>query len=138
MPPDHATVVRDQAIPDVLPGADEVSFLLSVVKARLGARWRGGAELLDEMCEHALSPPGKLFRPVLLLESARALGGDIQMVRPAAVGAESGHVASLVHDDIIDDDDLRRGKPSVQHAFGVGDAIVAGDALIFDLFASLA
>jgi geranylgeranyl diphosphate synthase type I len=59
-------------------------------------------------------------------------------VLPAAVGAECGHVASLIHDDIIDDDEVRRGRSSVQHKFGIGDAIVAGDALIFDLFAALA
>jgi geranylgeranyl diphosphate synthase type I len=46
-------------------------------------------------------------------------------------------VASLIHDDIIDEDDLRRGRESVPYRFGIGDAIVAGDALIFDMFASL-
>jgi geranylgeranyl diphosphate synthase type I len=59
-------------------------------------------------------------------------------VLPAAAGAEAGHVASLIHDDIIDGDVLRRGRPSVHAAFGRDDAIVAGDSLIFYLFASLA
>jgi geranylgeranyl pyrophosphate synthase len=54
------------------------------------------------------------------------------------VAAESGHAASLVHDDIIDGDHYRRGIPSVFARYGQNDAIVIGDALIFDLFANLA
>lgn len=94
--------------------------------------------MLDEICRYAVSGSGKLFRPVLLIESALAVGGDLDHVLPAAVGAECGHVASLVHDDIIDHDDVRRGRASVHRAFNVDNAIVAGDALIFDLFAALA
>lgn len=101
-------------------------------------RWRDQPGSLAESCHYALMPAGKLFRPTLLLESALAVGSTLEAVLPAAVGAECGHVASLVHDDIIDGDDLRRGRPSVHHRFGVDVAIVAGDALIFDLFASLA
>lgn len=114
------------------PGA-----LVGKLGERLAQRWQGESSLLGSMCTHALVPAGKLFRPILLLESALAVGGDAEVVLPAAVGAESGHVASLVHDDIIDDDELRRGKPSVQHKFGADNAIVAGDALIFDLFVAL-
>ncbi|GGS59914.1 polyprenyl synthetase family protein [Actinokineospora fastidiosa] len=104
----------------------------------LTERWQAESSLLAAMCAHALVPAGKLFRPILLLESAGAVGGDPAVVLPAAVGAESGHVASLVHDDIIDNDDLRRGRPSVQHKFGADNAIIVGDALIFDLFVALA
>jgi geranylgeranyl pyrophosphate synthase len=104
----------------------------------LEQRWSGGADLMDTICHYSLVPAGKLFRPILLLDSASAVGGDVQKVLPAAVGAECGHVASLIHDDIIDGDDLRRGRPSVHHKYGVSEAIVAGDALIFDLFAALA
>jgi geranylgeranyl diphosphate synthase type I len=59
-------------------------------------------------------------------------------VLPAAVGAECGHVASLIHDDIIDGDTMRRGRASVPYKYGTPDAIIAGDALIFHLFACLA
>jgi geranylgeranyl pyrophosphate synthase len=117
--------------------ADGESFT-QLVSAQLQERWAQGSSLLDSICRYALTPTGKLFRPTLLLESALAVGGSLRSVLPAAVGAECGHVASLIHDDIIDGDDLRRGRPSVQYKFGAGDAIVAGDALIFDLFASLA
>lgn len=105
---------------------------------RLSHRWGGEQGLLGDMCRHALVSPGKLFRPVLLLQSAEAVGGRIEHVLPAALGTEIGHVASLVHDDIIDGDDIRRGQPAVHAKFTTGDAIVAGDALLFDLFRCLA
>lgn len=119
-------------------GPAEPSILAAKVAEGLAQRWSAESGLLGSMCVHALVPSGKMFRPILLLESALAVGGDADVVLPAAIGAECGHVASLVHDDIIDDDDLRRGRPSVQYKFGVDNAIIAGDALIFDLFAALA
>ncbi|RSM81924.1 polyprenyl synthetase family protein [Kibdelosporangium aridum] len=116
---------------------DNVRDLVALVAGELRLRWAGGSRRLDQVCDYALAPSGKLLRPVLLLESARAVGGQVHAVLPAAVGAESGHVASLVHDDIIDGDELRRGRPSVQHKYGTDEAIVVGDALLFDLFAGL-
>ncbi|MGW7533026.1 polyprenyl synthetase family protein [Amycolatopsis sp. NPDC054798] len=121
-----------------LPGSGVPAALVEKICDRLAERWRAETSLLGTMCAEALVPSGKLFRPILLLESALAVGGDAEVVLPAAVGAECGHVASLVHDDIIDKDDLRRGRPSVQHKFGADNAILAGDALIFDLFIALA
>ncbi|MET0136412.1 MAG: polyprenyl synthetase family protein [Kibdelosporangium sp.] len=118
--------------------SQELTGFVEEVRTRLAGRWADEPSLLARMCAHALALPGKLFRPVLLLESALAVGGDPRWALPAAVGAESGHVASLVHDDIIDGDDTRRGQPAVYAAFGADNAIVAGDALIFDLFAGLA
>lgn len=137
----HVTIdkIADGTGPrDRSPSATEHASLVDKVGERLAKRWQGQSSLLASMCVHALVPAGKLFRPILLLESARAVGGDADVVLPAAIGAECGHVASLVHDDIIDNDDLRRGRPSVQYKFGADNAIVAGVALIFDLFASLA
>lgn len=121
-----------------LPNSNGAEQLAGVIGAALRDRWSADTSLLGKICHYALVPTGKLFRPLLLLEAALTVGGELGQVLPAAVGAECGHVASLIHDDIIDHDDLRRGRPSVQHAFGISDAIVAGDALIFDLFASLA
>jgi geranylgeranyl pyrophosphate synthase len=112
--------------------------LVSPIHRGLERRWADQSGALAAICHYALVPPGKLFRPNLVLESALAVGGTTSSVLPAAIGAECGHVASLIHDDIIDGDDLRRGRPSVPSAYGVAHAIVAGDALIFDLFACLA
>src|SRR5260370_1174477 len=109
-----------------------------MVRHKLEEQWPQRSGRLYSICRYALLPNGKLFRPVLLLESTAAVGGELASSLPAAAGAEYGHVASLIHDDIIDGDNLRRGRPSVQHKYGIDDAIVAGDALIFHLFANLA
>jgi geranylgeranyl pyrophosphate synthase len=97
-----------------------------------------GAESLTETCRYATLPGGKLLRPILLVEAALAVGGEEAWVRPAAAGTEYGHAGSLVHDDVIDGDEMRRGKPSVCHAFGRDQAILVGDALFFALFRCLA
>lgn len=134
----EGTPPGEAELAELIADSQELTGLVDEVRSRLAGRWAAEPSLLARMCAHAHTPPGKLFRPILLLESALAVGGDPRRVLPAAAGAESGHVASLVHDDIIDGDDTRRGRPAVHAAFGVGDAIVAGDALIFDLFAGLA
>lgn len=126
-----------QLSPSVVAERDNAEALSALVSGTLERRWPRGSDLLDSICRYALIPAGKLFRPILLLEAALAVGGEVDPVLPAAAGAECGHVASLIHDDIIDGDDLRRGRPSVQHKYGLDEAIVAGDALLFDMFASL-
>jgi geranylgeranyl pyrophosphate synthase len=116
----------------------DLDELAKPIHDELAKRWAGDLDDLHVMCKHALIPVGKLFRPMLLLESALAVGGEIEHVLPAAIGSEYGHTASLIHDDIIDADDMRRGRPSVHRRFGPDNAIVAGDSLIFRLFLSLA
>jgi geranylgeranyl diphosphate synthase type I len=112
--------------------------LAQPIHNELAKRWTGDLDGLQAICRYALIPAGKLFRPMLLLESALAVGGEIEHVLPAAVGSEYGHTASLIHDDIIDKDDLRRERVTVHRKFGTDNAIVAGDALIFGLFLCLA
>lgn len=110
----------------------------SLLEAEMSRSWPADGDSLGAMARYALSAPGKMFRPVLLLESAQAVGGQLREVLPAAMGTECGHVASLIHDDIIDGDERRRGQPAVYRKYGTENAIVTGDALIFQLFASLA
>lgn len=74
---------------------------------------------------------GKGLRAALVLECARAVGCNAQAAVPAAVAVELIHNASLIHDDIIDGDTVRRHQPAVWAAFGVPSAILAGDALFF-------
>ncbi len=83
---------------------------------------------------------GKRLRPGLLLLSAQACGGGWQPLLPAAAAIECIHVYSLVHDDLpaMDDDDLRRGRPTVHKAFGEATAILVGDGLLTRAFALLA
>ncbi len=73
---------------------------------------------------------GKLLRPCLVLFACEALGGEIKRALPLAAALELVHNFSLVHDDIQDGDEFRRGRPTAWKRFGVGQAINAGDALL--------
>lgn len=74
---------------------------------------------------------GKAVRPALALLACRAVGGTPEDAHPAAAAVELGHNASLLHDDIIDHDALRRGRPALWAAKGLPAALLAGDALFF-------
>lgn len=117
------------------PDRDEAR--IAQLSAECERRWPVAAQALDAIHRYAMLPPGKLLRPLLVLESALAVGGDAERVLPAAIGFECAHVASLIHDDIIDHDDTRRGRTSVHHRFGLERAIVAGDSLFFQWFDAL-
>jgi geranylgeranyl diphosphate synthase type II len=86
---------------------------------------------LVEAMRYSLLAGGKRVRPVLALSTAHALGHDPSVVMPYAAALELIHTYSLIHDDLpaMDDDDLRRGKPTCHVAFGENVAILAGDAL---------
>jgi geranylgeranyl diphosphate synthase, type II len=79
---------------------------------------------------------GKRVRPVISLAVGEALGAPIEQVMPAALAIELVHNFSLIHDDLpaLDDDDERRGKPSVWAVYGEGTAVLAGDALLAEAF----
>lgn len=100
----------------------------------------GCPERLGEAMRYALLAPGKRLRPMLVLMAAEACGGQVDEAMPAACAVEMVHAYSLVHDDLpaMDDDDLRRGRPSCHRAFGEAMAILAGDALLALAFETLA
>jgi geranylgeranyl diphosphate synthase type II len=89
-----------------------------------------------ESARYALEMGGKRVRPVITLAVGEALGAPPAQVMPAALALELVHNFSLVHDDLpsLDDDDERRGKPSVWAAYGEGKALLAGDALLAESF----
>jgi geranylgeranyl diphosphate synthase type I len=93
---------------------------------------------LSSIARYALLPAGKFLRPVMTMIAAEAVGGQPIEVLPAALAMEYLHVATLTHDDIIDGDALRRGRPTVHVAHGLAHAIVAGDHLIFAAFTGIA
>src|SRR5262249_22440357 len=117
--------------------APEPEALNDVVAREIARRWPDDAVGVRAAHHHALVPPGKLLRPLLVLRSALAVGGILQQVLPAAVGFEAVHTGSLIHDDIIDRDADRRGRPAVHAVLGPSRAIIAGNALFFDWFAAL-
>jgi geranylgeranyl diphosphate synthase type II len=95
---------------------------------------------LHRAVRYSLFAGGKRLRPVLVLASAEAVGGEAQGALPLACAVEMVHTFSLIHDDLpaMDDDDLRRGKPTCHKVFGEAVAILAGDALLSQAFAVLA
>ncbi|HST40830.1 MAG TPA: farnesyl diphosphate synthase [Conexibacter sp.] len=95
-----------------------------------------GAEGLEEAMRYSLLAGGKRIRPVLALATARAIGEPAERVLPIAAALELIHTYSLIHDDLpaMDDDDLRRGRPTCHKAFGENVAILAGDGLYAEAF----
>lgn len=88
-------------------------------------------EIADAMW-YSLMAGGKRIRPILTLEFCRVCGGDVNNALSAACALEMIHTFSLIHDDLpcMDDDDMRRGKPSCHKAYGEAMALLAGDALL--------
>jgi geranylgeranyl diphosphate synthase, type II len=85
---------------------------------------------LKEPIFYFLEAPGKKIRPLLTLLSCRAVGGELVQAMPAALGVELFHDFTLIHDDIMDQDDLRRGRFTVHKKWGQDAAILVGDLLI--------
>ncbi|MGW2190132.1 polyprenyl synthetase family protein [Streptomyces sp. NPDC001719] len=100
--------------------------------------WPADDDALDSLARYALLPAGKLFRPRLFLLCVAALGADLAHASALAVALESHHTASLVHDDLIDGDTERRGRPSVHAGFGTAQALLVGDALLCRSFVDMA
>jgi farnesyl diphosphate synthase len=97
------------------------------------------AQVIDAM-RYALMAGGKRLRPFLVMQSASLFDIDEALARRVAIAVEYIHTYSLIHDDLpaMDDDDMRRGKPSVHRKFDEATAILAGDALLTSAFELLA
>jgi geranylgeranyl diphosphate synthase type II len=97
-------------------------------------------ESLREAMRYSLLAGGKRLRPVLCLAACELAGGDSDLAIPTAVALEMIHTMSLIHDDLpaMDNDDLRRGRPTSHKVFGEANAILAGDALLTRAFEMVA
>ncbi|MFQ5777820.1 MAG: polyprenyl synthetase family protein, partial [Terriglobia bacterium] len=99
-------------------------------------------ETIHRAMRYSVLAAGKRIRPILCLESARALSGRTNGIEPLACALEFIHTYSLIHDDLpaLDNDDLRRGRPTCHKKFGEAIAILAGDALLtlaFDILSRM-
>lgn len=117
------------SLSDTLPG------LRARIETELAARVPDSADCptaLREAMLYSLLAGGKRIRPVLVLLAAETCNGDIENAIPAACAIEMIHTYSLIHDDLpaMDDDDLRRGRPTCHVQFGEATAILAGDGLL--------
>ena len=107
-----------------------------IVDRALGRYVPARGDTLSRAMRYSLFSGGKRLRSVLLLAAGEAVGGQRRLLLPFACGIEMIHTYSLIHDDLpaIDDDALRRGKPTAHCVFGESMAILAGDALLTEAF----
>jgi geranylgeranyl diphosphate synthase, type II len=119
----------------------DLNRLLPLLEASLTRPFQTGeAARLGEAMRYSLEAGGKRVRPVLCMLASEAIGGTAAQALPGALALEFIHTYSLIHDDLpaMDDDDLRRGRPTNHKVFGEGHAILAGDALLTEAFGVLA
>lgn len=119
--------------------ASDIANLLADYRVLIEDRLRGLLKYIDgcptvlrEAVEYSLLAPGKRMRPLLAMLAAEASGGKAEQALSAGCAVEMVHCYSLIHDDLpaMDDDDLRRGRPSSHKRFGEALAILAGDSLL--------
>ncbi len=124
-------------------GADSLDYKQTLIESALDAYSQFPVECprkLQEAIRYSLLTAGKRLRPMLVMLAAEACGGTAEAAAPAACAVEMVHTYSLIHDDLpsMDNDDMRRGRPTSHKMFGEGIAILAGDALLalaFDVLA---
>ena len=115
----------------------------ALTEAELEKAFSGGEEMpqhrLIEAIRYSLLAGGKRIRPVLVLSFCEAVGGDPGLALPVACAVEMLHTYSLIHDDLpcMDNDELRRGKPTNHVVFGEFTATLAGDALQAEAFGTI-
>ena len=130
MPP--ATASRPTAAPDVPPLAEIqalVSGDMAGVDALIRARLASDVVLIQQIAEHIIAAGGKRLRPMLVLLAARAMGyGGRDHLQLAAV-IEFIHTATLLHDDVVDESDLRRGRSTANALWGNAPSVLVGDFL---------
>jgi geranylgeranyl diphosphate synthase type II len=125
-----------QAQGAVVAYPDELRAMVDEYLQALSFGGEAAAAGLEQAMRYSLLAGGKRIRPVLALATAQAIGRDSASVLPLAAALELIHTYSLIHDDLpaMDDDDLRRGRPTCHKAFGEGVAILAGDGLYAEAF----
>ncbi|NDD49842.1 MAG: polyprenyl synthetase family protein [Flavobacteriia bacterium] len=112
-------------------------FLQSLEQGFGEPEWNRQPDSLYAPQRYILSMGGKRLRPVLSLMAAEALGAPAEQALPAAHAVERFHNFSLIHDDIMDEAPVRRGKPTVHMQWGLNTAILSGDALLVMAYESL-
>ena len=132
--------VTDRPGVDLFAEARRVGEAVDDLFGRLLADHGDGRDMLFQAMRHAAVGGGKRLRPLLTVAASRLFAIDEERAVRAGTAVEAIHVYSLIHDDLpcMDDDDLRRGKPTVHKAFGEAAAVLAGDslhALAFEILA---
>jgi geranylgeranyl diphosphate synthase type II len=120
----------------LVDGLEERRLLVEEALARALPPESAWPATIHRAVRYSLFAGGKRIRPILVLAAGEVVGGDPERLLPLACAAEMIHTYSLIHDDLpaMDNDDLRRGKPTSHKVFGEAIAILAGDALLTRAF----
>lgn len=108
-----------------------------IVNKYLNSKLKGDPKKLYEAAGHLIVNGGKRLRPYMVMKSCQILKGNVSNAMPAASAVEMVHNFSLVHDDIMDNDEMRHGVPTVHKKFGMPIAILAGDVLFSKAFQTI-
>ena len=100
-----------------------------IVNRYLNHKLKGNPKMLYDAAGHLITHGGKRLRPYMVMKSCQLLGGKTTKAMPAASAVEMVHNFTLVHDDIMDNDEMRHGVPTVHKKYGMPIAILAGDVL---------
>ena len=108
-----------------------IKKIRDIVDLKLSNIYLEGPENMTETANFVMSAKGKRIRPILTMLSCDALGGNIEDATNAAIAIELLHNFTLVHDDIMDEDNLRHGEPTVHKKWDIGTAVLTGDSLLW-------
>ena len=114
----------------------DIALIEPALEKYLSRETGEGYDRIFEAAKYSAMAGGKRLRPVIVLEFCRLCGGDIEKALPFACALEMIHTYSLIHDDLpcMDNDDLRRGRPTCHKAFDEATAVLAGDGLLTAAF----
>lgn len=114
----------------------DIALIEPALEKYLSRETDEGYDRIFEAAKYSAMAGGKRLRPVIVLEFCRLCGGDIEKALPFACALEMIHTYSLIHDDLpcMDNDDLRRGRPTCHKAFDEATAVLAGDGLLTAAF----
>ena len=114
----------------------DIALIEPALEKYLSRETSEGYDRIFEAAKYSAMAGGKRLRPVIVLEFCRLCGGDIEKALPFACALEMIHTYSLIHDDLpcMDNDDLRRGRPTCHKAFDEATAVLAGDGLLTAAF----
>jgi octaprenyl-diphosphate synthase len=129
---DRVALATAELTPDLL--RDELEAVEGVLQRYASSE----VEVLEAAARHILSAGGKRIRPQMLILAARAVSAAVERAIPLAAATELIHTATLVHDDVVDESDSRRGRSTVQLFFGNSASVLMGDYLVVRAFSIVA
>ncbi len=116
---------------------NNISKTATTIDSFLLSKLHGDPQVLYKAARHMIEHGGKRLRPYMVIKSCQILGGTMRQAMPAAAAIEMIHNFTLVHDDIMDNDEMRHGVPTVHIEFGIPVGILAGDLLFSKAFETI-